>query len=369
MALTPVQQPTGKSLDEIAAIMAANREKMMKNPPKQPNEVEEEDEIIEEEQEEENDLEDEENGEEELEGEEQEEEDEPQLSAEDDEGAGSEEDDDDADLEIDDDTLFEIEGLDDPVSFAELKEIYTSDKTIKAKLDEIKADHEAIQTTRNTTMHETEILRQAMQQVIENIEQVLVQPLVGMPNVALKQSNPSQYIAQQEAYQRDQERIANSRNLVLGAMQEFQKQYKENEDNRRAYEIGRLSEKLPDLRVEGKKQGVMKDIVDAADAYGFSPEELNRGSDHRLFFMAYEAMQYRKLKNGMRLNNQEEREEKARTKIRSGPKVMRSRGTSARKSASASAKRVKVVKNRAQTTGKPEDVANFMTTRRNAALT
>jgi hypothetical protein len=187
-----------------------------------------------------------------------------------------------------------------------------------------------------------------------------------VPTQQLKDADPARYIAQMEAYQKDQARIEQSRQLVLDAMNEFSKQHKENENNRRVYEISRLTEKLPDLKVDGKKKAVMQDIVDAADTYGFTPEELNQGSDHRLFHMAYEAMQYRKLKKGMKLNDMEEREEKARTKIKSGPRLLRSKGTTAKKLSTAAAKRVKVVKNRAQSTGKVDDVANFLTTRRQA---
>ncbi len=100
----------------------------------------------------------------------------------------------------------------------------------------------------------------------------------------------------------------------------------------------------------------MKDILDAANHYGFAPEEVNNSADHRVFMMAYDAVS-----EAPRLVERREGRTQKRP-IASQPRVLRSKGTQA--GVSKAQKRVKVLKSKASTTGKAEDVANFMAARR-----
>lgn len=56
-----------------------------------------------------------------------------------------------------------------------------------------------------------------------------------------------------------------------------------------------LYEKAPDLRDEGKRSAFYSEFLSAGKHYGFSQEEMNGVSDHRLMLLVKDAMAYRKL--------------------------------------------------------------------------
>lgn len=262
-----------------------------------------------------------------------------------------------ADFEISDDDLIEIEGLDEPVSFKKLKDVYQADKTVVDRVEQTEIEYNRASETYQKAVEDSEKVTHAMTALIQGIDGILTQPLVSKPTDALKQSNPQQYIAHLEAYEQDQQRIKDARNTVLEALDAHRKQSEEAYQNLKVQEIGRLVEKLPELKnPETKKQASM-DIIAAAQYFGFTPEEINKAADHRLFLMAHMAQQYMKLK-GLSKEEKEERTTTIKRRIASQPKILRSKGTQPR--ASAQVKQVKKIKNVASQTGKPQDVAAYM---------
>lgn len=266
-----------------------------------------------------------------------------------------------AEFEINDEDLIEIEGLDEPVSFKKLKDVYQADKTVVNRVEQTEIEYNRATETYQKAVEDSERVHNAMTALIKGIDSIMTQPLVSKPSDALKKSNPQQYISHLEAYEQDQQRINDSRNTVLQALDEHRKQSEEAHKNLKIQEIGRLREKLPALKnPETTKQASM-DIIAAAQYFGFTPEEINKAADHRLFLMAHMAQQYMKLK-GLSKEEKEERTTTIKRRIASQPKILRSKGTQPR--ASAQVKQVKKIKNVATQTGKPKDVAAFMAANR-----
>ncbi len=270
-------------------------------------------------------------------------------------------------FEFQDTDLVEIDGLDEPVSFGDLKERFTADTTIATTLAETKAFNETASQTMAKSQEDTELVKSAMTELVKSVDTLLSQPLVDTPAEALKSSNPGEYIRQVDMYNQDQKRIQDSRNTVTEALNEFGTKQKEFKETRRAHELGLLSDIIPDLKIKGKMEAVSQDIVDAAKFYGFSQFEVKEAIDHRIYKMAYDAAQYHKmLAQGKAATGEgeETREEKARTKLGTQPRLLRSRGTSARKLTTTSAKRVKIARAKAASSGKPADVAAYMAEKR-----
>ena len=198
-------------------------------------------------------------------------------------------------LDISDDDLIELPGVDDPVSFKDLKEMYTADKVIAATLLETKAYNQEASQTRAKSQEDARMVHDAMTSLVQQVDVLISQPLVELPNEALKTSNPSEYIAQTELYQLDQKRISDGRETVTNALGDFGNKQKEFKEGRRAHELGLLANVIPDLKVEGKREAVSQQIVEAAKYYGFSKEEVSEAIDHRIYQMAYDAAQYHKI--------------------------------------------------------------------------
>lgn len=270
-------------------------------------------------------------------------------------------------FEFQDTDLVEIDGLDEPVSFGDLKERFTADTTIATTLAETKAFNETASQTMAKSQEDTQLVKQAMTELVKQVDTLLSQPLVDTPQEALKSSNPGEYIRQVDMYNLDQKRIQDSRNTVTEALNDFGTKQEAFKDTRRAHELGLLSDVLTDLKVDGKREAISQAIVDAAKHYGFSQFEVKEAIDHRIYHMAYDAAQYHKLmaaaKNETNTGG-DTREEKARNKLGKQPRLLRSRGTSARKQSTTSAKRIKIAHAKAQATGKPADVAAYMAEKR-----
>ena len=382
MTDTSTNPPTGKSLEDIAKMMADSREEMMGiKKTRQDNRGgkltqlgEQDDQIIQSAEPLEGDLDDTEG----LDDPENLELEDPIVGEELEEagveGDATDGEDEGGELELEgleelnfeDTDLVEIEGLDDPISFGDLKEAYTADKTIVATLQETKAFNETASQVMAKSQEDTQLVKQAMTQLVKQVDTLLSQPLVNEPEDALKSSNPGEYIRQVDMYNQDQKRIQDSRNTVTEALDDFSTQQKEFKETRRAHELGLLANVIPDLKIEGKREAVSQDIVEAAKFYGFSQFEVKEAIDHRIYQMAYDAAQYHKMmaKQKLPANKGDNREETAREKLNRQPRVLRSRGTSARKLTTTSAKRVAVARNKAKETGKPADVAAFMAQKR-----
>lgn len=359
-----------RSMDALAAIMAENREKMQQQaadknkkpagqtPPKaqaRPNGKDEEDE-------DEDDLDD----------------DQTQLGDEEDadgddgdddndeggDGEEGEDGDDDDGFEIDDETEFEFEDGT-TATLSDLKKVYQADATVVETVKATEATYLEANQIRTKAIEDGNKMSAAMKALIPFLDQIVAQPLVKDPDPALKTTDAARYWAQYEAKQNDNQRIAQGRQALLTTMQQFNKQMEDMKENTRAQEMNVLVQKLPVLKDNKTKEAASRDILDAAKFYGFTDAEVASGVDHRVYMMAYDAQQYRKLKAGTK----EEKETK-KTKITSnlgkGPKVLRSGGTSARGRLTTAQKRVKVVKSKAQETGRAQDVAEFMTQSRDA---
>jgi len=357
--------PARKSLDEIAAMMAENTMKMRK-PAQVPNEVtpdaEEAKAVVQDEvpagdgavagREEDVNVDDD---------------NEPEVNAtdaDDEEGAGTvdagaDSGDDGYDLEIDDDTVF---ALDDEteVSFKELKARYNIDEETKTLAETQRSATQEALVTRQKAVEDSEKARRAATAVFEHFQNIIATPQVSKPDESLKTSNPAQYIQHLEYYNQDQARIRDQQADLHKAFDQHLEAEKEIKNNLRAQMINKLTEVLPALKSSDAKvkQAASQDIIQAARHYGFKDEEVNEALDYRLYQMAHDAQQYRKIME--KSGNQATTEEEKKTRVKNQTRTLRPRGTTAKNRLTAKAKRVKAVKTKAQSTGRVDDVADFI---------
>lgn len=261
-------------------------------------------------------------------------------------------------FEVSDDDLVELSD-ELQVSIGDLKKVYQADENLAARVQEQEvATNEAL-TMRAKAQHDTEQATGAINAMFKHILDIAAQPLISAPDEALKATDPARYIQHLEAFNNDKQRITETQDMLTNALGEYTTQTKQLKENRKQQEIQILATKIPAMQKAETRPQASKDILDAATHYGFKPEEVNDAIDHRIYLMAYDAQQYRKL---MSQTNKEEvdlTEEKARTKVRQ-TRRLRSRGTNAKSRLSGQAKRLRVLKTKAQSSGKPADVAAYM---------
>lgn len=280
------------------------------------------------------------------------------------EDAGTEDDDEgESHLELDEDytVSVKVDGETKEVTLRELLDNYSHSGAADKRLKEATETLKEAKTSREKAVSDAEQVQTSIYNVIRHIDDALHRPNVTPPDESLKQTNPSKYLRHMEAYQQDQMRIQQSRETLKAAFAQQGDAINKAREANKAEQFRLLQEHLPALRDPKQQQGAMNDIVLAAKHFGFSDDEISDGLDHRYYLVAHAAAQYLKSTKGkLRMSKTVEDN-------RSPNKVMRSGRTKAKSRASAQQKKVVALKKRAQTTGKPEDVAAYMTARRKGA--
>jgi hypothetical protein len=365
------EAPRGKSLDDIAAMMAENTVRMRETraaarpqptPPKPvptaqtvPNKVADAEEDVEIDDDTDTPAKDD-TAVDESGVEDQDVPDQPEAPYEDDaDESGS-----DGEFEVDDDTEFQLDD-DTKVSFKNLKQLYTAEKD---KLELIETQRTATQEAlveRQKALQDSERARNAAVAVFEHFDRLIATPLFSKPDESLKKNNPAEYIQRLDYYTQDQERIRQQKADLSEAFNKHLETEKELVNNLKRQTIQKLTEVIPALRSSdpAQKERASKDILEAASHYGFKDEEVNEARDYRLYQMAYDAQQYRKLMTQSKQGTQETKEDKT-TKVRNQTRTLRPRGTTAQNRLTAKAKLVKTAKAAAQKSGKVDDVADFI---------
>lgn len=280
-----------------------------------------------------------------------------------DEVAGEEEDDGDDESEgdgyySDDDTmLVMVDGEEKEVSIRDLKKAYSGEGAIEKRLQEATEARKQAQSERQQAATEVNTYRNNFMRTIQQLDSVLFMPMIAPPDPSLRMTNMAGYLMQKDAYEEDQQRIANTRQHLAGAMMASQQAADQQRAQFRAQEQQRLLEKMPELKNPKTGPKVQKDIMDAAAYYGFTPAQVADVDHAGLFLMARDAgrwLNMQKLKREGKVPTDRETGKKVVRKLRSGG------GASAKTRAVATQKEQQVAEKRARASGKVDDVANLL---------
>ncbi|NKB39445.1 MAG: hypothetical protein GKR86_00035 [Ilumatobacter sp.] len=261
-------------------------------------------------------------------------------------------------FELDDDDMIDL-GDGTEMSFGDLKNIHNADQfTVEQLQQQETATNEAL-NMRTSAENEMAQARGVINAMMKHVLDIVAQPMVRKPDEALKTTNADRYIQHLDAYQADQQRIAQTNELLTGAVKEYTEHENQQREVRKQSEMSVLVSKIPAMQSEQSRGQASQDILDAAAFYGYSPEEVNDAIDHRVYRMAYDAQQYRKLVKGQSSETIDLSKEAANKKVRR-TRTLRSRGTTAKTRLSTQAKTVDKAKQKAAKSGSAKDVAAFL---------
>lgn len=261
--------------------------------------------------------------------------------------------------ELTDDTVLEVtvDGEQKEVTLADLKRAYSGEGAIEKRLQEATLQRKEVETERQQVQTELQQGRERLVKAFQSFDHLMFQPRVQKPDVQLQQTNPQQYLIQMERYRDDQEQLNQRRGQVQKAMQQYEQQQAQELNQRRQQEAQKLVEVMPQLQDPVKGQEVRDLILEGAAAYGFSQEEIGQAVDHRLFQMAADAAAYRRLKSGTKA-------EQKPTQQANKTRVIRPGGQKAVTASKARSRQQQAAVQRAKQSGRPEDVAATMLTRK-----
>lgn len=192
----------------------------------------------------------------------------------------------------------------------------------------------------------------AFQDVIGAVGQLLLQPRIKAPDESVKNSNPAQYVKHKDVYENEVRRVQQAKDQIASLYTQMEQEHENMFFQKRQVEGQRLMEALPAL--SDPEQGPQRErmILESADFYGFTPDEIGMANDHRLFLMAHDAALYRASQG----KGAKETLQKAK-KRNKPPKTLRGGTTKRRTRTTANAKRRKALHDNAAVTGRVDDIA------------
>lgn len=259
-------------------------------------------------------------------------------------------------LDIQDDDTFEVKVDGEVVTrtIGDAKAALSGEGAIQKRLKAATLEKQATAQDRLNGLQDLEQKRTEFNNYVQSLDTLLFKPHVALPDESLRSEDVAAYLDQTDRYNADQQRISTGRVQLAHDIQEQRKQQASNLKQLQMEQGVILTEKLPGLLDNEKSPAIHRDIASSIEYYGFTPEEASVVADHRLFLMAYEAAQYRKLKSksaskkdilDVTTNVRPAR------KLRSGSNTSRKRMVATR-----TAKVNKRVMDRARETGKADDI-------------
>jgi len=303
-----------------------------------------------------------------VDGEEEEGEDIDGDELEDDEPEGGdpdlEDDDQPAGLDVADDDMIEVkvDGKVKTFTIAQAKKALSGEGAIEARLKEATETRKAAHAERTMFLDQFAMAQSSLVNTLTSVEDVMFQPAVKRPDAALRQSNPTAYLQHLEAYEADQARVNEGKKQFKAVMTKQQEALQKDVAAYRADQAAKIVEAIPQLGEPTTAQPLMSEMARLAiEHYGYSQNEIQMASDHRMYRMMYDALQYRKLLAGGKKVDKERDFDAGKQKDKR-PRVLRSGTTSTARKTSAvkQAERAKEVTTNARKTGKVADVAQTL---------
>jgi len=277
--------------------------------------------------------------------------------------------DDDADGQADEDGFFQVND-DDQIevkidgeivlrSIADAKKALSGEGAIEKRLKEATETRKQVQADHTMLLEQFSVAHNNLMKTVQGLESIVFQPTVQKPAAALRQSDPKRYLQQIDAYEADQERVNAGRQAVSRLVKEQQEALNEDIQTYREQQTTALVEAIPELNdKEAGPRLLQKMSKLAVETYGYSPEEIQVASDHRLYRMVYDLAKFQEardpsVRKANTVKNLDGQAAKRPRKLRSGATALKAK---ARKQADAQKQAV----DKARSSGSIKDIAKTL---------
>lgn len=260
-------------------------------------------------------------------------------------------------IQLTDDTLIAVtvDGQDKEVTLADLKRAYSGEGAIEKRLQLATETKKQAENLKVQVEQELNTGRQNLVKAFSAFESLMFQPQVSQPDPALRQTNPTQYLIQLEAWREEQAGLQAKRSKVQQAVTLFQQQEAQKINQMKVEVAQRLVEAMPALRDPVKGPELQKMMYEGARAYGFNDADISGILDHRMYLALADLAAYARLKAKGR---------SAPVKPQKSAPVMRPGATKVVAAATARARQQKAALETARRTGRVDDVAATLLVRK-----
>lgn len=260
-------------------------------------------------------------------------------------------------IQLTDDTLIAVtvDGQDREVTLADLKRAYSGEGAIEKRLQLATETKKQAENLKVQVEQELNTGRQNLVKAFSAFESLMFQPQVSQPDPALRQTNPTQYLIQMEAWREEQAGLQAKRSKVQQAVELFHRQEAEKINQMKVEVAQNLVQAMPALRDPVKGPELQKMMYEGARAYGFTDADVSEILDHRMYLALADLAAYARLKA---------KGQSAPVKPQKTATVMRPGATKAVASATAYARNQKAALETARKSGKVDDIAATLLVRK-----
>jgi len=201
-------------------------------------------------------------------------------------------------IQLTDDTLIAVtvDGQDREVTLADLKRAYSGEGAIEKRLQLATETKKQAENLKVQVEQELNTGRQNLVKAFSAFESLMFQPQVSQPDPALRQTNPTQYLIQMEAWREEQAGLQQKRSKVQQAVELFHRQEAEKINQMKVQVAQNLVEAMPALRDPVKGPELQKMMYEGARAYGFTDADVSEILDHRMYMALADLAAYARLK-------------------------------------------------------------------------
>jgi hypothetical protein len=198
---------------------------------------------------------------------------------------------------VDDDTTFSIRDGDKDVkvTLAELKKGYARQSDYTRKSQALAEERKVIQNEAAQVRQEREQYRTGLATVKQVIAQSAPQEPTAEQWAALQAHDPVQWLQQKEQWREYKQLQQNIEAEHTELTKRQQAEYQKGLAQVMAQESEKLKAAFPEWKDKTKAANGQQAIRDYAYALGYSPEEVDTTTDHRIFVLAHKAMMYDKM--------------------------------------------------------------------------
>jgi hypothetical protein len=284
-----------------------------------------------------------------------------QDDADDEEEAGSDDEPEEAEadyVEIRDTDIIEVmvDGELTEFSIADAKKALSGEGAIDKRLKDATEARKKAQADHALLLDQFSQTHATNNKLLGDLHGIMFKPSVAKPDAALRQRDANAYLRQMDAYEADQVRVGEGQKALEQLMAKRNEAMGKHMHTYREGQAQALVQAIPDMGDPEKSNVLLPKMAKfAMDAYGYSADEVQMASDHRMYKMIFDLMQ---LSDARRPSpNRGEKVMDLTGQANKRPRKLRSGATSSKAKSRQNAEKQAKVTSQARTSGKVKDVA------------
>jgi len=280
-----------------------------------------------------------------------------------DEDEGKEDEDGEAEyLDIRDDDLITVmvDGEEQEVSIGDLKKAHSGEGAIEKRLQEATELRKTAHAERTSVLEKLADNERVILETISSLDESVFKAIVPPPNEADIEKDPAKYVRHKKAYEEDQKRISEAKRAVEDKKAALERQRLDRLTEYGKYSASVLAKEYPELADPKTRVQTFNDLAQTAKSYGYSDQEIANALDPRMFLLVRDAMLYRKAKTKGSTMDPKDLESQKVKRVRR----LRSGNTQAASRVRQSDKARREALEKAQKSGKLDDIAATLVTRK-----